>query len=114
MPVAHDRLRAQAALSGQVLKEPRYHAGEGQLTARPTSALEAGQRDRQHLLDRAADLGSGIRATAVRGHPHGDETVDMSGQVRRHQRTAQPGELPERHEHRDPAQHRPGAIALLR
>ena len=114
MPVAHDRLRAQAALGGQVLEEPRHRAGEGQLTVRPAGALEAGQHDRQHLLDRAADLRSGIPATAERSHPHRDETVDMSGQVRRHRGAAQAGELPERHQHRDPAQHRPGAIALLR
>jgi len=114
MPVAHDRLRAQATLGGQVLEEPRHRPGEGQITARPATALETGQHHRQHLLDRAADLPSRLLATAERGHPHRDETIDMSGQVRRHQGAAHPGELPERHQHRDPAQHRPGAIPLLR
>jgi hypothetical protein len=114
MPVAHDRLRAQAALGDQVLEEPRHRPGEGQITARPASALETGQHDRQHLLDRAADLPSRLLATAERGHPHRDEAIDMSGQVRRRRGATHPGELPERHQHRDPAQHRPGAIALLR
>ena len=81
---------------------------------RPAGALEAGQDHRQHLLDRAADFGSGIPATAVRGHPHGDEIVDVSGQVRQGRGAAPAGELPERHQRLDVAQHRPGAIALLR
>jgi hypothetical protein len=114
MPVGHDRFGAQAALGGQIAEEPRHRAGEGQLTARPAGALEIGQDDRQHLLDRAADLDSGTWATAVRGHPHGGETVDMSGRVRQHQGAAPTGELPERHQQRNPAQHRPGAIALFR
>jgi hypothetical protein len=114
MPVAHNRLRAQATLGGQVVEESRHQAGEGQLTARPAGALETGQHDRQHLLDHAANLCSRRPATAKRTHPHRDETIDVSGQVRRHQGAAHLGELPERHQHRDPAQHRPGAIPLLR
>jgi len=81
---------------------------------RPAGPLETRQHDGQHLLDRTADLRSRLRATAKRSHPHGDEIINMSGQVRRHQGAAHPGELPERHQHRDPAQHRPGAITPLR
>ena len=80
---------------------------------RPAGALEAGQDHRQHLLDRAADLGSGIPAAAVCGHPHSDEIIDMSGQVRQGRGAAPAGELPERHQRLDMAPHCPGAIALL-
>jgi len=113
MPVTHDRLRAQAALLGQVLEEPRHRAGEGQLTARPAGALEAGQDHRQHLPGRATDLGSGSPAAAPRGHPHSDEIIDVSGQVRHGRGAAPARELPERHQRLDMAPHRPGAIAPL-
>jgi hypothetical protein len=108
------RCSSQAPLGGQVVEEPRRRAGERQLTARPAGALETGQDDGQHLLDAAADLRSSLPATAERSHPHRDEIIDVSGQVRRRRGAAPAGELPERHQHRDPAQHRPGAIALLR
>ena len=61
---------------------------------RPAGAREAGQNDHQHLLDWAADLRGDIPGrdaapgTVVRGHSRGDETVDMSGQVRRHRGVA--------------------------
>ena len=113
MPVGHDRFRAQATLGGQVVEEPRHRAGEGQLAARPAGALEAGQDDGQHLLDAAADIGSRCLATAERSHSHRDEIIDVIGQVRRHRGAAPLGELPERRRRRDPAQHRPGAIAPL-
>ena len=113
MPVGHDRLRAQAALVGQVLEEPRHRAGEGQLTVRPACALEAGQDHRQHLLDRAADFGSGSPAAAVCGRPHSDEITDVSGQVRQGRGSAPTGELPERHQRLDMTPHCPGAIASL-
>ena len=80
---------------------------------RPAGALEAGQDHRQHLLDRAADLSSGIPAAAVCGHPHGDEIIDMSGQVRQSRGAAPASELSERHQRLDMAPHCPGAIALL-
>jgi hypothetical protein len=80
---------------------------------RPASALEAGQDHRQHLLDRAADLGSGSPAAAVCGRPHSDEITDVSGQVRQGRGAAPTGELPERHQRLDMTPHCPGAIASL-
>ena len=59
---------------------------EEQLTVRVAGASEAGQNERQHPRDRAADLRSAIPGrdastpgTAARGNPHDDDSVDVSG-----------------------------------
>lgn len=97
-------------------------AAEERLKVRPAGAREAGQDATASICSagprisvatsRARDASTD--GTSVRGHPCDDETVDVSGQVCRHRDAAQAGELPERYSRRDPARHRPGAVALLR
>ena len=70
---------ARPCSSARYSKNPGTARLKGSSRCRPCA--EAGQDHRQHLLDRPVDL-ERHPGRGGRGHPHGDEIIDMSRQVR--------------------------------
>lgn len=115
-----DRRRAKSPLVDQVLEEPGNRCGERQRSAAPTRRFEAGQHDREHLLDQDPDiLGQGRACHAITtdtsalGNPLSNEPLDVVRQIHHRGGAAGTGELPESDQRRDTVGHVPRAIPVL-
>ena len=83
--VSTDRHRPKTTLGGQVLEKPWCHVEERRPSVRPTPAVETGNSQLQHLLDRAAHLPAHsivvttTMSTLLTRRPPRDERIDMNG-----------------------------------
>ncbi len=117
MTIGEHRGRTQATLLDQVVEETRDHSGEGLGVVRPAGGLEAGEHDREQLLDRAADLlrHRPRRASACVVARDGvrDERVHVRRQLADGARPSPTSELAEGERDRHPTPDALSAVALL-